>query len=322
VAQSSSAKKVAKLASKGKGKKVRFSGGTVFPTVIAGVVVAMLLLVFYARQTRPGDGSGRPFAFGTSEIGDHWHQGFAIRVCDTWESKLQGAAEETEIDPATGQQVLTNRDFRDTGIHSHSDGVIHWHANSLRAGNRAKLGVFLDVYDVEVDDDSITIPASQGGGATYSEAETKCGTEDAQLRMRVWDNFSNQGAFQDYITNFRDIRMKDGMVIVLAMVPQNADIPFPAYACGLREIGASDGGDLTTTTVASATSVAPSSTVADAAVPGKDDFSCLAPSEVTTTSQSTTSTVAGTTTTVPADTTPTEPADTTTPSDSSPDTTG
>jgi hypothetical protein len=319
VGQSSSAKKVAKLASKGKGKKVRFAGGTVFPTVVAGVVVAMLLLVFYARQTRPGDGSGRPFAFGTSEVGDHWHQGFAIRVCDTWESKLQGAAEETEIDPATGQEVLTNRDFRDTGIHSHSDGVIHWHANSLRAaGNRAKLGVFLDVYDVEVDDDSLTIPPSQGGGATYSESETKCGDLDAQLRMRVWDNYSDQGVFQDYITDFREIRMKDGMVIVLAMVPKDADIPFPAYACGLREIGASDGGDLvTTTTVGGATSLVPTTAGGPTTtVPGKDDFNCLAPSEVTTTSQATTSTVVEATSTQPADTT--SPASTST----SPDTTG
>jgi hypothetical protein len=317
VAQSSSAKKVAKLASKGKGKKVRFAGGTVFPTVVAGVVVAMLLLIFYARQSRPGDGSGRPFARGTSEVGDHWHQGFAIRVCDTWESKLQGNAEETEIDPATGQQVFTNRDFRDTGIHSHSDGVIHWHANSLRAaGNRAKLGVFLDVYDVEVDDDSLTIPASQGGGATYSESETKCGDLDAQLRMRVWDNYSNQGVFQDYITDFREIRMKDGMVIVLAMVPKDADIPFPAYACGLREIGASDGRDLatTTTTANGVTSVVPTTAGGTTTtLPGKDDFSCLAPSEVTTTSQATTTTLVAASSTSP---------DTTSPDTTTPDTTG
>ena len=54
MAPSSSAKKVAKLASRGKGKKVRFQGGTLFPLVIAIVVVLLGALIVYARQTRPG----------------------------------------------------------------------------------------------------------------------------------------------------------------------------------------------------------------------------------------------------------------------------
>lgn len=313
MAQSSSAKKVAKLASRGKGKKIRFAGGTLFPVVITAIVVASLALVVYARQTLPGDGSGTP------AVGDHWHAAFAIRVCDTWESKIQGLAEETEIDPVTGEQRLANRDFADTGIHSHNDGVMHWHANSLRAtGNRAKVGVFLDVYDIEAGDGSLILPPEQGG-ATFSEDDTKCGDQKTEMRMRIWDNFSQPGEYRDVVTDFRDVRLKqDGMVFVIAFVPEDAEIPFPPYACGLREIGASDGGSvITTTTLGAGSTTTSGDEVTPTTTPtGLDSFECVDPSQVTTTVAPTTT--VGASTTTPKTTTPT----TTTPDTTSPDTTG
>ena len=60
MAPSSSAKKVARLASRGKGKKVRFQGGSVFPIAVAIVVVLGLLAIVYGRESRPSDGSGVP----------------------------------------------------------------------------------------------------------------------------------------------------------------------------------------------------------------------------------------------------------------------
>ena len=44
------AKKVAKLAQRGKGKKVRFQGGTLFPAVVLGVVIVGLLTIVYAAR--------------------------------------------------------------------------------------------------------------------------------------------------------------------------------------------------------------------------------------------------------------------------------
>jgi hypothetical protein len=328
VAQSSSAKKVAKLASRGKGKKIRFAGGTMFPVVITAIVVASLALVVYARQSRPGDGSGSP------AVGEHWHAAFAIRVCDTWESKIRGLAEETELDPTTGEQRYANRDFAATGIHSHNDGVMHWHANSLRAtGNRAKLGVFLDVYDIEVDDDSLTLPPEQGGGS-FSESDLKCGGQDTEMRMRVWDNFSNPSNYRDVVTGFRDVLLKqDGMVFVIAFVPEGAEIPFPPYACGLREIGASDGGSVITTTTFGGSATTSGDVVTPTTAPtGLDSFECVDPSQVSTTvapstTVGATSTISATTstpgTTTPDTTTPdTTTPDTTTPDTTTPDTTG
>ena len=50
MARTSSAKKIARLAEKGKGKKVRFQGGSVFPTVVLAVLILGAVLIAYARQ--------------------------------------------------------------------------------------------------------------------------------------------------------------------------------------------------------------------------------------------------------------------------------
>ena len=53
MANSSSTKRAARLAQRGKGQKVRFQGGTLFPIIVAIVVITGMALVVYARQSRP-----------------------------------------------------------------------------------------------------------------------------------------------------------------------------------------------------------------------------------------------------------------------------
>ncbi len=160
VATSSSANKVAKLASRGKGKKVRFQGGTIFPAIVVVVVIVMLGLVAYARASRPSDGSGPP------RLGDHWHAAYGFYVCDdtgaSFLPNLQGTLESTTTD-AAGNQVYADKDFRNTGVHSHGDGVIHYHPyTSQSTGTRARLGVFLDNYDIKLTDTKLEFPAEPG----------------------------------------------------------------------------------------------------------------------------------------------------------------
>ncbi|MEO5722890.1 MAG: hypothetical protein ABIQ39_16690 [Ilumatobacteraceae bacterium] len=236
MAPSSSANKVAKLASRGKGKKVRFQGGTVFPAIVAVIVIVMLGLVVYARASRPTDGSGPP------RLGDHWHAAFGIYVCDHFEPKLLGSAEATSVDVA-GNTVYTNKNFQLTGIHSHGDGVIHYHPYGSKAtGTRARLGVFLDTYNVKLNDTVLELPPDQGG-MKWDTKSFKCGTQDSQLKVRVWNDYSKPGEFHDYVTDFRNIRIdRNGMVFVVAVVPRGADIPQPDSAPKLPELGAVDGG--------------------------------------------------------------------------------
>jgi hypothetical protein len=252
VAPSSSANKVAKLASKGKGKKVRFQGGTVFPAIVLLTVVLLTALVIYARESRPADGSGPP------QVGDHWHAAFGIKVCDVQLPKLVGNKEDVEA-------------YNLLGVHSHDDGVIHYHPfSSKSSGNRANLGVFLDLYGVELSGDSIELPPDQGGERfsinddQHLEVEQNgepvdiasspyaaCADKEMQLKVRVWDSFDNPDEYQDYITDLDSIPIrKDGMVFQVALVEENSDIPQPEWASELPDLGAADGGNVPTTTIA------------------------------------------------------------------------
>lgn len=275
MATSSSASKVAKLAQKGKGKKVRFQGGIVFPAVIVGVLVLLLPLIVYARQSRPGPGEGAP------TINDHWHATFSSYTCDD-----NGLLQQPTIDGALEtQDTLGNyisQKFLRTGVHSHDDGVMHWHPYSGAAtGTNAKLKVFLSNYDIELTNTKFELPENQGG-LTFEEGETKCvvdGEEkDANLKLWVWDNYSQIGNTDPavYTSNMGDVPIKqDGMVFVVAFVPDDVDPVAPDYASNLPELGAADGGPgvpVTPDTTSTGDSVAPDGSIVvggtDASTPG------------------------------------------------------
>lgn len=252
---SSSAKKVAKLAQRGKGKKVRFQGGTLFPAVVLGVVVLGLLTIVYARQSRPDPGSFPP------QVGDHWHAAFGMYVCDGWLPKVSGNQEETVLDPSTGSQTLVNADFAATGIHSHDDGIIHYHPYSTKAvGKRARLGVFLDVYDIELNTDRLALPESQGGDV-YDVDDYTCNGEDVEIKVVAWDSYTDTGKGTTNITDLADVAItNDGMVFAIAVVPVGTEVSMPPWAPELPELGAADGGNVPTTTLAPGDTIAATDT--------------------------------------------------------------
>ncbi|HEY4609971.1 MAG TPA: hypothetical protein VIH06_12220 [Ilumatobacteraceae bacterium] len=293
MASSSSAKKVAKLASRGKGKKVRFQGGTIFPIAVIAVVVLGLLAIVYGRESRPSSGVGVPRVNDGTNIDAHWHQAFGIYICDTFQPKISGTLEETGID-SQGNTVLLNDKFKLLGIHSHNDGIIHYHPSSTKSsGNRAKLGVFLDSYNIKLTDTELVMPPEQGGDK-WSTDDTKCDGKDTQLITRVWDHFNDPSKFHDVVTDFKNIRItNDGMVFTVAFVPKGTDIPQPEWAAQLPTLGAADGGAV----IASTTTLAPGETVplpttGDTSVGGSVAPAAVEPSTST-----------GTATTAPATTT-------------------
>ena len=209
---SSSTKKAARLAQKGKGKKVRFQGGTLFPMVILGILVFGLATIVYARASQPEADASPP------TVRDHWHVAYGFSLCDEPEFfRLNGALEEQD-----SQGQLTNTDFLRTGVHSHDDGVIHWHASTSAAtGTNATLGLFLDNYGVELDDDSLKFPENQGG-KEYIEGETECPDgEDGELTVTVWDNPEDTSTGTRYVSDFDDIRVdKNSLVMTIAFQPR------------------------------------------------------------------------------------------------------
>jgi hypothetical protein len=231
VVSSSSTRKAARLAQKGKGKRVRFQGGTLFPLIVAAILVIGLGTIVYARQSQPEADASPP------TINDHWHIAYGFQLCDAENfTQLTGNLEEVD---ANGQ--LVNTDYLRTGVHTHDDGVIHWHAFTAAAvGNRAKLGVFLDNYGVELSDDALRFPENQGG-EEYVEGETKCGDEDAELRVVVWENYQDTDGGTTYTSDFDDIRIdRDGMAITIAFVPSGVDVVMPPWAPQLPELGVVD----------------------------------------------------------------------------------
>jgi hypothetical protein len=258
VVSSSSTRKAARLAQKGKGKKVRFQGGTLFPMVVVGILVIGLATIVYARASRPEADASPP------TIDDHWHMAYGFQICTADNFKtLNGTLEEVD---ANGQ--LISNAFRRTGVHSHDDGVIHWHpSTSAAVGQNATLGVFLDSYDVELDDDSLKFPENQGG-EEYIEGETKCGDEDAELKVVVWKSYQDTGEGTTYTSDFDDIRMtNDGMAITIAFLPSDVDVVMPPSAPNLPALGATDASPPDSVPGAT-TTIAPGATSAPGATTG------------------------------------------------------
>jgi hypothetical protein len=236
VGKASSAKKVARLAQKGKGRKVRFQGGTLFPALIVGIAVVGAALIVYSRASIPNQNI-------PPTVEDHWHASYGFYACDEWLPDLQGNKEEQD---SAGQ--LISEGFRRTGIHSHNDGVIHWHPYSSSAtGRNAKLGVFLDVYGIKLSDDKIEFPADQGG-AVYEEGVTKCTdadgkSVDGEIVVYAFDAFDTPDKYKTYITNFDDVRLsQDGMAFSVVFAPAGSKAELPPSAASLPELGAADGG--------------------------------------------------------------------------------
>ena len=242
MAPSSSAKKVAKLASRGKGKKVRFSSGTTFPTIVGAVLIAVIALITYAKVSLPGDQTGPP------QPEDLWSMAYGIRVCDTYLPHVEGTSLELAMDASTGDEtaVLDGSD---------GDGIIHYHPQvGGNTGRKAKLSVFLDIYDIELSTDKLTVPVELVGEGEPNSWDvddadvfkgTPCEGEKADITLRVWNDYST-GAFEDKVTDFRNQRFtRSGMIFVIAVVPENddPDIPKPAHFCELEDLGVVGSGD-------------------------------------------------------------------------------
>lgn len=201
---SDSSKKVAKAAKAGAtpsasvGRDRRPVG---FQMAMFGIVVLGSLLVAFSWQARDAAAFAPTF-------GDHWHLSYGIYDCTI--DGFQGPL----IDPQLNH----------SGIHTHSDGVIHLHPQSSRAtGNGATLGTFLEATTAQFDgDDALTFsdrPALSEG--------VQCGGEDAILQVARFDPIT--GEFVEVIDeNLEDFRFSaDQEGVVIALAPVGSEIPGP-----------------------------------------------------------------------------------------------
>lgn len=189
---------------------MRASGGSVFPAVLAGVVVVGLLLVIYARASVPGLDAN-------AEANVQRRAAFGVYVCDEWVTL-----------PAPSVTA-----FSEFGVTDLQDGVVLM--TSLPAdGNRGpRLGAFLDAYGISLNDTELVIPADDGE-RRLEEGTDECADGEGLLSVRVWDPASDPGTGQTYITAFSDVRLpNDAMGFTIAFTPRNADVPLPPSVAAL-----------------------------------------------------------------------------------------
>jgi hypothetical protein len=303
---SSSTRKASRLAQKGKGKRVRFQGGTLFPLVVALVLVIGLGLIVYARASQPAADASAP------QPGiDHWHGAYGFQICtDTPQIMLTGNLEDKD---AAGDYVYP--DFVTTGVHSHDDGVIHWHPYGYRAaGKRAKLGVFLDNYGVSLTNDKLVLPKgpdsdplsklswtpasarpnSDDFSFTYEEGEQQCNGKDATLKVVVWTDYRDPHSEQTYTTGFDDIPFdRNGLVYTIAFVPDDVDVVMPTWAADLPRLGAIDNASADSPTASTEPGAATGSTPGSS-LPGDNAPTALSGTEAVSTEAASTAPTAST----------------------------
>ena len=230
VAKPSSSKKVqraARAAAASKGARERRELG--FPLMLAAVVVLGVVLVVFARSSRPPAAAPR--------VGhDHWHSAYAIYDCDRFLPAFTSGA-----DP--------------DGIHSHQDGVIHIHPwNSSAAGDDARLDVFFESMGARISDDEIS-----GPGIGVLEAGSDCNGEPTVIRAvrftRIDPDPDDPGAdepvsgiadiyeaAEEYTDDFSDVRLLDDLeAFTFARVPVGAEVPPPPEGRLQTAFGASAG---------------------------------------------------------------------------------
>ena len=223
MARSSSAQKIARLAERGKGKKVRFQGGSVFPTVILVVCLLGAILIAYARQTEP-------VVDATKVAEQKYSTAFGVYKCDAFLDLGTLGVDIGAIDPADPFSTVTT----DAPIGVINNGVVGWMPQVLAGQRNAKLGAILDLYGISVTDDQIVLPASISGGETLSEADTKCGDADATIQVLSWNDGADAASSQKSIAAFDGVKLSsDRQSIVLAFVADGTEVPMPLDAMAL-----------------------------------------------------------------------------------------
>lgn len=182
-----------------------------FYTILTGAAVALL------------GGCGEPVRPG---VGDHWHVAYGFYVCDEYVGTVQG-----DLTGVKEDGKPESKDYGIIGVHSHNDGLIHFHPYSgLAAGPKANLGLFLYMYGIGMNDSQLDLPEYLGG--TIYEYVTACDTPegqvDGELRVQYWPDATNPEQYEVFTENFTDIPLtQDGAAVAVMFAPTGVTAPLP-----------------------------------------------------------------------------------------------
>jgi hypothetical protein len=211
--KASSAKKVARAARAGGSRRPGQRRQLGFPLLIAGVLIAGVVLVLVARDSREVNAAPRSQANAES---DHWHAALGIYQCDGF--VFDGTTE--------GGPFLTDLLDDPLGIHTHQDGVIHIHPFTDAAGGRnARMRIFFDDVGISASNSTIEFP----DGTVWDEDETTCTVDGeevpGQIVLARWNSAQDAADGErpsEIITeDFGDVRFRnDREYFTLAFLPE------------------------------------------------------------------------------------------------------
>jgi hypothetical protein len=167
-----------------------------WPLMIGGLVILGVLLIVVtvsgvdAERVPP-----RP--------GDHWHAAYGIYNCDTF------------LDPLVDQTEDVS------GVHTHSDGLIHMHPFATQyAGDNTTLGLWGETVGLRLTDTTV-----EAGAVTVKNGDD-CGGQPGKVEAKVWSDLADEdGRLLE--GDFADYAPQDGELVTIAFVPEGTEIPRP-----------------------------------------------------------------------------------------------
>jgi len=159
-------------------------------------------------------------------VGDHWHVAYGFYVCDRYVGNLIG-----DLTGFKADGKPESKNYGIVGVHSHNDGLIHFHPYSgLAAGPKANLGLFLSMYGIGISDTQVDLPEYLGGTLMeyLSVCQTAQGQTDGELRVQYWPDATDAQKYTVYTENLKDITLiEDGAAVALVFAPAGVSAPLP-----------------------------------------------------------------------------------------------
>ena len=199
----------------------------VWPASIGLVVLVGVAVIVLSRNGGTVDKSA-------PRLGDHWHEAYAVYICDSYVGPLV--------------QVINS------GIHTHGDGLIHIEPNSSQeTGANANVATFVNDYrsGLVLSQTEIKLP----GQTSHKDGGT-CAGKKANVKIFHWAKATD--AKPKLVTGLtKDMRITNNSAITFAFVPDGVTPPRPPSIAALANPNAGEGGG-STPTPAPAQSVPPS----------------------------------------------------------------
>jgi hypothetical protein len=176
------------------------------------------------------------------DAGDHWHTAFGFDVCGSFQPVLKDDFQVASVNAQGNKNAVL------PAIHTHNDGVVHIEPNVLNpssssygtdlqsvSGKKATFGKFVTSYNqlipgLSVTSTSFKLPTDS---APHKNGD-KCKGKPAVVQVAVWSNIKQKNP--SHVSDANSIKLKNGGVITVALLPKGSKIPQPPSIAALKSL--------------------------------------------------------------------------------------